>query len=240
MINNFDDILSKKIETVSTLYMVATPIGNMGDITLRALATLDQVDTVVCEDTRTSGVLLAKFGIKKPLLSFHAKSKSGEIEKIVERLRKGERVAYISDAGTPSISDPGCLLIMKVREELPDTKIVPIPGPSAITTAISVSGIPGNQFSFLGFIPQKKGRNKFIQDIKGIEHAVVLYESPHRVMKTLTEIGNVIGNESKVTVARELTKQFEDIFTDSIEILLKHPKVISPKGEYVLIVWPQK
>lgn len=240
MISNFDEVLQKKIEKGSTLYMVATPIGNMGDITLRALATLSQVDTIVCEDTRTSGMLLAKYGIKKPLLSFHAKSKPGDIEKIIERLDKGERVAYISDAGTPSISDPGCLLITKVRNELPNTNIVPIPGPSAITTAISVSGIPGNQFSFLGFIPQKKGRNKFIQGLIEVEHAVVLYESPHRVMKTLTEIGKVLGNERKVSVARELTKQFEEIFTDTIENLLTHTKVLSPKGEYVLIVWPRK
>lgn len=236
MDKNFSEILDKKIEETSALYVVSTPIGNMGDITLRAISTLSQVDTIVCEDTRTSGILLSRFGIKKPLISFHAKSKGGDIEKIIDKLEKGERLAYISDAGTPGISDPICLLIQKIKESELPIKIIPIPGPSAITAIVSVSGIAGNHFTFLGFIPQKNGRKKFIEDIKKYDHMVVLYESPHRVEKTIKEISEYLGKETKIIIGRELTKQFEETFSGGAEELLNHPKIKNPKGEYVIVI----
>lgn len=239
MLEDFSFVTSKEIEKEAALYIVATPIGNMGDITLRALTTLNQVDTIVAEDTRTSGVLLSKFQIKKPMLSFHAKSKSKDLDTIVEKLKNGERIAFISDAGTPSISDPGCLLVSEVRNRIPETKIIPIPGASAITAILSISGIPGNQFTFLGFIPQKNGRKTFLENMLKIDHSIVLYESPHRISKTLKEISEILGESRKVTIGRELTKQFEEIIIGEIKDVILHPKIVSPKGEYALIIWPK-
>jgi len=147
------------------LYIVATPIGNLEDITLRALRILKEVDLVLCEDTRETGKLLHHYEIKKPLKSFHAQSKLSRIDDIIEILREGKSLALVTDAGTPAISDPGSFLIQKIKEELPETKIVPIPGASALTAAFSASGITGGEFTFLGFLPHKKGRETLFKEI---------------------------------------------------------------------------
>ena len=239
MNETINELISKNIEP-NCFYVVGTPIGNMGDITLRALATLSQVDTIVAEDNRTSGILLSRFGIKKPMITFHAKSTKNDIEKIITKLEKGESLAYISDAGTPSISDPGNLIVQIIKDRLPEIKISPIPGASALTSALSVSGISGNKFFFAGFPPQKKGRNKFFEEISSLEETIVLYESPHRIEKTLSEIKNTFGENTVVTVGREITKQFEQFIQGEVSVVLEHEKIKNPKGEYVVMIWGKK
>ena len=200
------------------LYIVATPIGNLQDITLRALDVLKNVDIVVAEDTRVILKLLNHFGIKKPLFSYHKFSQEIAIQRIKEFLGEGKNLALVSDAGTPAISDPGSRLVDSVRRELPDVKIVPIPGASAITTALSFAGVNADAFTFLGFPPHKKGRTKFFQKIKAIEiKPIVLYESTHRLIKTLNELKNLLGGESVILVAKELTKIYEELYSGKID-----------------------
>lgn len=221
-----------------TLFVVATPIGNLGDITLRALETLKSVDRIAAEDTRVTAKLLQKYEIKKPLISLRARSGIGVYEKVVDLVRGGESVAYVTDAGTPGISDPGPLLVSLVREAIGETAIVTIPGPSALTAALSVAGVPTDEFLFLGFLPHKKGRQKALDGIAKEERLVVLYESPHRIRKLLTELMARIP-ERRVVVAHELTKLHEHTASGTAAEMLKRlDKDIPERGEFVVMISP--
>jgi 16S rRNA (cytidine1402-2'-O)-methyltransferase len=242
------------------LYIVATPLGNLKDISLRALEVLREADLVVCEDTRQTLKLLNRYQISKPLVSYFQHSKLSKIDYIAEQLKQGKKVALVTDAGTPGISDPGGRLI----EQLPlicysresgnpdpgsgfpvkpgmtqgrDLKIVPIPGPNAAVAALSVSGFPADRFIFMGFPPHKKGRNKFFSELVRAEYAVVFYESTHRILKTLNQIKLVLPNRQLV-VCRELTKQFESIYRGAAEEILKilESDKNNQKGEFVIVI----
>ncbi len=225
-----------------TLFIVATPIGNLEDITLRALRVLKEVDAIACEDTRVTSKLLSHYSISKPLLSLHHHSGKVQFEKILTLLSDGKSVAYVSDAGTPGISDPGNKLVEEVIEN--DCSVIPIPGASALATLASVSGIDMQTFSFLGFPPHKKGRETFFKSVIVIEHPVVYYDSPHRVIKNLTLLSELAldlpagRREKKIILGRELTKMFEQVVRGSVfevlEYFAKNPAKI--KGEFVLIV----
>ena len=225
------------VDNMSNFYIVATPIGNMQDITLRALEVLQSVDIILCEDTRTTGKLLERQGFKNNLMSFHAQSKLTKVEKIFELLEEGKNLALVSDAGTPTISDPGALLISQIKERYPETKVIPVPGPSALITALSASGLPTHEFTFLGFLPHKKGRETLFKEIAASERTVIFYESTHRILKTLESLDKFCP-EKKVCIARELTKIYEEIVTDTaanlFEYLTQNPE--KQKGEFVVLV----
>jgi len=179
---------------MGTLFIVATPIGNLKDISLRALETLKEVDLIVCEDTRHTRKLLSHFDIHKPLERFDAHAKESKIKKLIQMLQDNKNIALVTDAGTPAISDPGSVLVQKATEQ--GIRIIPIPGPSAVTTALSISGFPSDRFTFLGFIPHKKGRTKFIKNITETKHTVVFFESPHRIKKLLDELKSNLQKQS--------------------------------------------
>ncbi|MCP6719851.1 MAG: 16S rRNA (cytidine(1402)-2'-O)-methyltransferase [Patescibacteria group bacterium] len=219
------------------LYVVATPIGNLKDITLRALEILKQVDLILAEDTRVTKKLLNQYDVKKPLKRYDEHIAERVHGEVGDRLRKGERVALVSDAGTPGISDPGSRLVRFIQEELPDAKIIPIPGPSALVTALSVSGVNADRFTFLGYPPHKKGRQTFFKKLEIIEvRPIVLYESPHRLEKTLASISEVFGEGYEIIVARELTKLHEEIFRGSMLETQSHFQGEKKKGEFVIII----
>jgi len=223
---------------MSTLYIIATPIGNLEDITLRAIRILKEVDLILCEDTRTTRVLLSKYDIKTPTSSYHAKSKLSKIDSIINMLKDGKNLALVSDAGTPAISDPGSLLIQKVKEELGDEVIVsPIPGPSALISALSASGLTGGAFTFFGFLPHKKGRETIFKTIADSHLISVFYESPHRIEKTLESLALHIP-ERKVIIARELTKMFEQIISGNPQEIINYFTTNPDKirGEFVVII----
>lgn len=222
---------------MSVLYIVSTPIGNLHDISLRALEILKTVDLILCEDTRVTKKLLDHYGIKKPLLSYHQHSKLKKIEYIIQLLREGRSLALVSDAGTPGISDPGNKLINHLAT-IPGlvVNIVPIPGPSALTAAASVSGFPMDKFIFMGFPPTKKKRKKFFEEITKSKYPVIFYESPYRIIKSLRDLRETdakftptpnfsVGADAKPTrnivVCRELTKKFETIYRGEIEEVIK-------------------
>ncbi|MDQ7010054.1 MAG: 16S rRNA (cytidine(1402)-2'-O)-methyltransferase [Candidatus Gracilibacteria bacterium] len=223
------------------LYIVATPIGNLRDITYRAVETLKNVDSIACEDTRTSGVLLNHYEISKPLISFHSHSAKSKTDKIIEQLKEGKNIALISDAGTPGISDPGYILIKEAIEQ--GIEVVPIPGVTAFTTALMGSGMQMNHFLYLGFLPVKKGRKTLFTNLverkanKKTDETVVIYESVHRILKTLKEIESYFGEEHKIVVGRELTKKFEDFQRGKISEVIHYfentPGKI--KGEFVVM-----
>lgn len=228
------DIMELGIMT--TLYIIATPIGNLEDLSFRALRVLKEVDLILCEDTRVTKKLLARYEISRPTVSYHQHSKLTKSKYILEQLEKGKSLALVSDAGTPSISDPGAKLVDYLTGQLPDLKIIPIPGPSALIAGLSVSGFPANKFVFLGFPPIKKKRKKFFQGIKEISQTIVFYESPHRIVKTLKELKEVLNNQEKIIVCRELTKKFEIVYRGSIEETLKQLGDGKVKGEFVVIL----
>ena len=215
------------------LYIVATPIGNLKDITLRALEILKSVDLILCEDTRVSKKLLNAYEINTPLLSYHQHSKLNKIDLILDKLKQGENLALISDAGTPGISDPGNILVEKALEN--NISVEPIPGPSAVLAAASVSGFPTDKFVFLGFIPKKKGKNKFFKKIESEKLTVIFYESVHRIIKTLEQMAEVM-TERQIFVCRELTKMFEEKYRGTPAEVLVQMKGKTPKGEFVVIV----
>ncbi|MCR4333484.1 MAG: 16S rRNA (cytidine(1402)-2'-O)-methyltransferase [Patescibacteria group bacterium] len=233
-------------QTQGKLSIVATPIGNLEDITLRALRTLKECDVIYAEDTRVISKLLARYEIKKPLQRLDAAMESKRADQIVERLEAGERVAFVSDAGTPGISDPGARLVAQVRAQLLGAKIEAIPGASALTAALSIAGLDTAEFIFLGFLPHKKGRQTTLKQIAEMVRKdspqggipVVLYESPHRIEKLLKEL-EVLG-VSRVTIARELTKIHEEVLSGTPAELLAHfaacPDTV--RGEFVVIVTP--
>lgn len=224
------------------LYIVATPIGNLKDITLRAIETLKETDAVICEDTRQTLNLLNHYGISKPLISYFQHSKISKINYILEQLKQGKKLALVTDAGTPGISDPGGKLVEIIGAQLPSCQIIPIPGPSALIVALSVSGFPADKFIFLGFPPAKKAREKFFKKVLESEYPVVLYESPHRILKTLKQLKSTIeqfSNETiQFTVCRELTKKFETIYRGNVgEIITQLNKDKNQlKGEFVVVI----
>lgn len=215
------------------LYVVATPIGNLEDITLRALRILKEVELVLCEDTRVTGKLLQKYDIKTRMGVFHANTAGGKIDAYISMLEEGKDIALVTDAGTPGISDPGVLLVMKAREL--DLPVNVIPGPSALTAAISGAGVPMHEFVFLGFLPQKKGRETLLKEIASAKRPYVFYESPHKILKTLEAL-NVYAPKKQVVLARELTKIYEESVGKTAAEHLEEAKTKTPRGEYVVIV----
>lgn len=221
------------------LYIVATPIGNLEDITLRALRVLREVDLILCEDTRVTKKLLDRYEIQKPLLSYHHHSKISRIEKIVEHLENGKNLALVSDAGTPGVSDPGNILIEHITHEMEqEVEIIPIPGASAIMTLASVAGISMDKFLFLGFPPHKKGRETFFRGVAEAKYPVVYFESVHRFLRNL-ELLEKFKPNAKLIVGRELTKMFEEVVRGEIGEVRKHfeEKEGKIKGEFVIIVY---
>ncbi|MCK5017996.1 MAG: 16S rRNA (cytidine(1402)-2'-O)-methyltransferase, partial [Candidatus Peribacteraceae bacterium] len=217
--------------------IVSTPIGNLGDITLRAIETIKKCDIVVCEDTRVTGNLINKLEIdKKKLISYHGYSNQKKIDDIIDLLKKDNHVALVSDAGTPGISDPGSLLVSKAIEE--GIEIEVIPGSSAFLTALSGSGLPINQFVYLGFLPIKKGRKTLLETFKAEPKTIVFYESVHRIERTLKEIADVLKDQSerKIVVGRELTKLHEEFVHSTIKNLCDVAESITKKGEFVVII----
>ncbi|MFZ5391560.1 MAG: 16S rRNA (cytidine(1402)-2'-O)-methyltransferase [Patescibacteria group bacterium] len=216
-----------------TLYLVATPIGNLEDISNRALKVLNEVTAIVCEDTRVTKKLLNHYGINKPLLSWHHHSSTAKTASIIDRLRLGDSLAYVSDAGTPGLADPGEQL---VAAAVPlGIKIVPIPGPSAVTAILSVCGFNTQNYVFLGWPPHKKGRQKFFSEITNCDSVVVFFESTHRIVKALTSLQEVIS-ERQLVVGRELTKLFETIYRGTASQIISQLKNSSTKGEFVIVI----
>lgn len=223
------------------LSVVATPIGNLGDITLRAIETLTNADAIVCEDTRVTGSLLSHLHIpKKELISLHGYSSPEKADALTERVRAGEHMVLVSDAGTPGISDPGFALVSRIREA--GLKIEVIPGPSAFLAALSASGLPINQFVYLGFPPLKKGRQTLFTSLTKEKRTVVLYESVHRIEKTLLELARYLESqpERDIVVARELTKMHEEILACTVATIREIVPTITKKGEFVIVIGPMR
>ncbi|MBN2087579.1 16S rRNA (cytidine(1402)-2'-O)-methyltransferase [Candidatus Peregrinibacteria bacterium] len=219
--------------TKGKLYIIATPIGNLDDLSFRAVEVMKSVDLIACEDTRHSGILLKHYNIDKPRLSFHSHSGDAKVIKILAHLQGGDDVALISDAGTPGISDPGYTLISAALDL--NYEVIPIPGPSAVITALCASGLPTDKFLYLGFLPVKKGRQTIFKKIADSEYTVVFYESPHRLKKTLVQIKEYLNPDSKVVIAKELTKIYEHFYRGNIDEIIKEiPE--KPKGEYVIMI----
>jgi len=217
---------------MGTLYIVATPIGNLEDITLRAIRILKEVSAIACEDSRVTRTLLNRYEIKTPVITYHQHSSSSEV---LKKLNQGEDIALVTDAGTPGIQDPGGKLVHEVLDA--GIKVVPIPGASAVTTALSAVGVNADAFYFLGFLPKKQGRQTLFSEMAGLDIPVIIYESPMRVNKTLKDIEQYLGNR-QVVVARELTKKFEEIKQGSVTELIDKFSKQKPKGEFVLIIMP--
>lgn len=226
-----------QVDTTGTLYIIATPIGNMEDITLRALRLLGEADYVLCEDTRTTGQLCKYHGVDATLKRYDAHTSTSVHEAILADLAAGKHIALVSDAGTPGVSDPGVLLVQQARAA--GVRIDAIPGASAVTAAVSIAGLAGNQFSFLGFAPQKKGRQTFFAALTDYDHPVVFFESTHRIMKTLEALTH-LSFERKVLLGRELTKLHEEMLSGSAAELLEllTTETVKQKGEFVVIVAP--
>jgi len=216
------------------LYIVATPIGNMSDITFRAIDTLKSVDFILCEDTRVTQKILNHYNIDVKTISYHQHSDDNKVRKIEELLNEGNSLALVTDAGTPGISDPGNLLISQLLENNSDLEIITIPGASAIISILSVSGFPTDKFTFLGFIPQKNKRKKFIEEIKTSKKTCVFYESCHRIKKCIKEIAEILEEDREIVIGRELTKKFETIYRTTIKEILNLD--ILEKGEFVIVV----
>ena len=220
--------------TPGTLYVVATPIGNLEDITLRALRVLKEVGLVACEDTRRTRTLLTHFGIHVPVTSYFEHNKLAKGPAILKTLREGKSVALVTDAGTPGISDPGFLLVREAREA--GIPVVPVPGPSAVVAALSASGIPADSFVFDGFLPVKPGKRIHrLEALRELEMTLVCYESPHRILAALEAIGQVFG-QVEIVVARELTKQFEEIVRGTPEALRERFAAGTVRGEFTLVI----
>lgn len=215
--------------------MVATPIGNMEDITLRALRVLKEADYILSEDTRVTGKLLKRHEIETPMKRYDAHASESVHQSVISDLEDGKKIALVSDAGTPGVSDPGVLLVGMAREA--GVRIDAIPGPSAVTAAFSIAGIVGNQFSFLGFVPHKKGRQTFFKSLENYKEPVIFFESTHRIMKTLESLKN-LPSDRKVSIGRELTKMHEEFVSGAPEEMLSYfnEHTDHQKGEFVVIV----
>ncbi len=222
--------------SVGKLSIVATPIGNLGDITFRGLWNLKEANVIYAEDTRVISKLLSHYGLRTSVQRLDAATEVKKAAEIVGRIEAGEHVAVVTDAGTPSISDPGARLVAYVREHLPEAVIEAIPGASAITAALSIAGLSSDKFLFLGFLPHKKGRQTALKDIARCTFPVVLYESPHRILKLLAELGK-FAPECRITIARELTKVHEEVLVGSpLELAERLEKKKAVRGEFVVIV----
>ena len=220
--------------TPGTLYLVATPIGNLEDMTFRAVRVLKECDVVAAEDTRRTGQLLKHFGLSKPMLSYFQFNEAKRSEEILERLKRGEKVALVTDAGSPGISDPGERVVRAVREA--GLRVESVPGPCALVAALTASGLPTDEFHFIGFLPHKSGqRRKQLEALRQFAGTLVLYESPYRIEKLLVELGEVFA-ERQVVLARELTKKFEEFLRGTPAELLEVTQKRSLKGEFVVMV----
>ncbi|MFA5076564.1 MAG: 16S rRNA (cytidine(1402)-2'-O)-methyltransferase [Patescibacteria group bacterium] len=223
------------------LYIVATPIGNLEDITFRALRTLKEVDLILAEDTRQTSKLLNHYQINTPIISYHHHSRLEKTDLILNKLKNGDNIALVSDAGTPGISDPGNKLIEQITELLGnDAKIIPIPGPTAVTTLASVAGLPCDEFIFFGFLPHKKGRQTIIKTINQSTKTVILYESTYRIIKLLRELATVFNSTDldrrRIVIGRELTKKFETIYRGNINQVANALENDKIKGEFTVII----
>jgi 16S rRNA (cytidine1402-2'-O)-methyltransferase len=218
------------------LYIISTPIGNLKDITLRAIETLKEVNFIICEDTRVTSILLNHYEIKKEMVSLNAFSEARKIDHILERIINGETAGLVTDAGTPTISDPGVKLISAAIKK--DIQVVPIPGASAVATALSIAGLPTDAFVFEGFIPQKKGRQTLLKKLAGEERTIVLYESTYRIEKLLKELTEFLP-ERFIVVCRELTKKFEETWRGYPKDLLNNLPNVNTKGEFVVVIAPK-
>lgn len=218
----------------ASLYIVPTPIGNLADITLRALEVLKTVDVILAEDTRTSRTLLQHYAIEKPLESFHAHNEHKKIQLLINRMHKGERMALVSDAGTPGISDPGFLIVRHALQA--GLTVDCLPGPTAFVPALIKSGLPTDRFVFEGFLPHKKGRLSRIRELSAEKRTIIFYESPHRVIKTLEQLAEHFGPDRPASVSRELTKHFEETRNGRLAELLDYFRQVGVKGEIVLVV----
>src|SRR5687768_5812095 len=221
-------------EKKTSLYIVPTPIGNLADITLRALEVLRSVDIILAEDTRTSGKLLKHYQIEKPLQSFHNFNEHKAVDGLIGRMQSGQVMALVSDAGTPGISDPGFLIARACLQA--GLLLECLPGPTAFVPALIKSGLGADRFAFEGFLPQKKGRQTMLIRLANEERTMIFYESPHRLLKTLQQFGEYFGIERKISVSRELTKFFEETVNGSIEEVLKHFSSREIKGEIVIVL----
>lgn len=222
------------MEEKTSLYLVPTPIGNLTDITLRALDTLKNVDVVLTEDTRTSGFLLKHYSITKPLQSFHNFNEHKILQSLVERMKNGETMALVSDAGTPGISDPGFLIARACLQA--GLKIECLPGATAFVPALLKSGLAADRFVFEGFLPHKKGRQTLLKKLAEEERTIIFYESPHRLLKTLEQLKEYFGAERQASVSRELTKKFEETRNGTVQELLDYFSAKEIKGEIVMVV----
>lgn len=223
---------------MATLYIVPTPVGNMEDITARALRILAEADLVLAEDTRTTGNLLRHFDLHPPMLSYHKFNEHQTVLRMVERLRGGENIALVSDAGTPGISDPGFLIAREAIRE--GVEVVTLPGATAFVPALVSSGLPCDRFCFEGFLPQKKGRQSRLEALRDEPRTMVFYESPHRVVKALEQMQEVFGKDRPVSVCREISKVHEESVRGSIAEVLQHFKETEPRGEFVIVVGGNK
>ena len=219
---------------MAKLYVVPTPIGNLEDITLRAINVLKSVDFILAEDTRTTSHLLRHLGIEKPMHSHHKFNEHATVGRVAESIAAGRDVALVSDAGTPGISDPGFLLVRKCVEE--GIEVVTLPGATALIPAVVQSGFPCDRFCFEGFLPQKKGRMKRLAELATEPRTLVLYESPYRVVKCLEQLAETFGEERRVAVVREITKKFEETVRGTVAEAIAHFKAHEPKGEFVIVV----
>ena len=223
---------------MSKLFLVPTPIGNLEDITFRSIRILNEVDLILAEDTRTSGKLLKHFDIKPPMQSFHMHNEHKVLDKIVDKLKLGIKIALISDAGTPGISDPGFLLVRACVEEGIETEC--LPGATALIPAIVQSGFPTDRFIFEGFLPPKKGRQTRLKLWSEETRTIVFYESPHKIVKTLSQLQEFVGGDRRLSVSRELSKKFEETVRGTVNELILHFSKKAPKGEFVIILEGKK
>lgn len=222
---------------MGALYIVGTPIGNLEDISERALATFRIVDLIACEDTRETKKILGHYGIATPCLSLHQHSNDAKLQRLVDEMVLGRKIAFASDAGTPGISDPGGRLVeLAAKKEI---RVIPIAGPSAVTAILSVCGFSSDQFQFLGFFPRKKGRQTMLRALPSFELTTVFFESPHRIHKTMSEIGLALGDTRHIVVGRELTKQFEEIIRGTAQEVADAILAKEPRGEYVFVIEPK-
>ena len=219
---------------MSILYIVPTPVGNMEDMTLRAIRVLKEADMILAEDTRTSGILLKHFGIKNRLMSHHKYNEHGTAATVVDWLKAGQTIALISDAGTPGISDPGFFLAREAAQA--GVTVQTLPGATACVPALVSSGLPCDRFCFEGFLPQKKGRNTRLRELEEETRTMVFYESPYRLLKTLTQFAEVFGTERQVSVAREISKIHEEHVRGTIQEAIEHFTQTTPRGEIVIVL----
>ena len=219
---------------MSKLYIVPTPIGNLGDFTFRAVKTLQEVDTILAEDTRTSGKLLKYYNIDTPMNSYHMFNEHKMVESFSERILSGEKMALITDAGTPAISDPGYLLVRECIKK--DIEVECLPGATAFVPALVNSGLPNDKFFFEGFLPHKKGRQTRLKFLASLPYSIVFYESPYRLVKTLQQFAEFFGDDRKISVSRELTKIYEETKRGTIKEVLEYFQSKTVKGEVVIVV----